>query len=189
MTRSLFITVMLAAFTFAPCMAGGLDTGVVELSLSGSHTGASLSSDGTSLGSASSSDLSTSVGYSVTPVFQILGGLGVSRSSESFKGYEDESRHAVTLIAGMTLNVPMPSDVVPFVGIRVGMISYGGDGYGSSTGYVVPSISGGIRAFVSRSASVNFSLGFTRVTNLGGWEDLTSTSFGASAGVSIYLRP
>ncbi len=187
MLRSLLVTVVLALFLVAPCMAGRLDTGMVELSLSGSHTGASYSYDGTSLGSASSSELSTSVGYSVTPVVQILGGLGVSRGSESPKGYEDESWHAVTLIAGMTLNVPTPSDAVPFVDIRLGMISYGGDGFGGSTGYVLPSISGGVRAFISGSASVNFGVGYTRVTNLGGWEDLVSTSFGASAGVSIYL--
>ncbi len=187
MLRSLLVTVVLALFLVAPCMAGGLDTDVVELSLTGSHTGTSLSYDGTSLGSASVTQVSASLGYSATPVFQLVLGLGVSRGSESPKGYEDESWHAVTVMVGTTMNVPTSTNVVPFLGFGVGMITYGGERYGTTTGYVLPSISGGIRAFVSSSGSVNFSLGYTRVTNLGGWEDLTSTSFGASAGVSVYL--
>ncbi|MBN2185605.1 MAG: outer membrane beta-barrel protein [Candidatus Krumholzibacteriota bacterium] len=165
-----------------------LEEGNIELGISGSHMGASLSFEGEEVTTGSLTTFASEVGYFLSPCIEIAGGVDFSRDSNKIGGLEETSSHYVSLTGSLVFNIPMEGPTIPFVTLGGGFVVYGGDSFGDDTSYLFPSITVGVRLFASSNVSINFEFGYQHHKNIGGWDGLNRSSFIAGIGISAFFR-
>ncbi len=165
-----------------------LESGDIELGISGSHMGASLSFEGEEVTSGSLTTFTGKVGYFLSPFIEIAGGVDFSRDSNKIDDLGKTSSHYVSLTSCLVFNFPMDGPTIPFLTLGGGFVVYGGDSYGENTSYLFPSITGGMRLFASPNVSINFEFGYQHHKNIGGWDGLNRSSFIAGIGISAFFR-
>jgi hypothetical protein len=169
--------------------AGSLPKGTLEVSAYGLFDYSSYSADGDDAGSSTDFTLTGDLGYSVTDLLEVFGGLLIQHSSVDPVGAASVSQTAVGPEAGLTLNFKTSSIVVPYITGAVGLVAYSGDVLDNySTGWMVPFLGAGIRVLVGNSAAFNFGLGYVHNIHATGAEDLTSDSIQVSVGISAFPK-
>lgn len=187
--RVLAIAVIGLGLVVPASQAGSLPKGTLEVAGYGFYDYSSYSADGDDAGSTSDFMLQGQIGYCVTDLIEVFGGLVVNYSSLDPAGAASVSQTAVGPEAGLTLNFKTSSIVVPYVTGAVGLVAYSGDVLDDySTGWMVPFLGGGIRVLIGNSASFNFGLAYVHNVHASGAEDLTSDSIQFSLGISAFPK-
>ena len=173
----------------APSQASDLGKGAIELNPSlafsyNSHSGGYAGLDFTT----TTLDVSGLVGYFVSDMLELDGGLLVSYESVDFSAYGGRtSETAAGLIGGVAINFPSSSNLVPFIRGSVAVQLHSGDLYvDDATTIIAPLLEGGMRVMVGRSASVNFVVGYLHRSNVSGVQDLTANSVTLGVGLSAF---
>jgi hypothetical protein len=168
--------------------AATLEKGTVELQTNASFVHSSYSSSGEHIGNTTLVNVAAGVGYCVSSLFEIDGGLQVVHTSADVEGVGSISATAFGATGGVTLNLPLASEsVVPFVSAGLGVLTFSGDGYSNSeTALTAPYVRAGLRVLVGPMASVNFGLAYAHQTNAEGVKDLDNNQLGLSVGISIF---
>lgn len=189
MKRASFAIVMMILVIGAhPVFAGeqGLYKGDFELSGRFSFNHSSLSADGG--GSASSSDLelSTFGGVFLSDLIQVGGTLFVNYSSADIDNGGSVSGTAFGIGPDLVFNFNNKGPIVPYIDLAIAVAVYSGDVYGDETGYILPSIQGGLRVLIGDSAAANFGVGYAHVSNTGGYDGVTNNAVSLFAGFSVF---
>lgn len=169
----------------APLESSDLGKGAIELnpSLAFAHNSYTYGGDSFDI---TTLDVSGLIGYFVSDMVELGGGLLVSHQTVDFGG-PAESATAAGLIGGVALNFVLSGNVVPFVRGSVGFLSNSGDfSEGTMTTVIAPLLEGGVRLMVGRSASVNFVVGYQHQSNVNGLQDLSRNSVTLGVGVSVF---
>lgn len=168
--------------------AATLEKGTVELQTNAAFVHSSYSFSGDHVGNTTLINLAAGVGYCVSSLFEIDGGLQLTHASFDDDGGGSSSATAFGFTAGVTANLPLSSEsVVPFVGAGLGVLAFSGDApSGSETSVTAPYVRGGLRVLVGNSASVNFGLAYAHQTNAEGVKDLNNNQIGLTVGISIF---
>jgi hypothetical protein len=170
----------------APSAAAPLGKGALEIgpSLAFSHNSYSDVSQSIFFTSLSTSTLDATgfVGYFVTDMVELGGSARVTYQSYDY-GFGSSSSTVAGLTGGITLNFISSGSIVPLLRGSLG-VSWGGP-----ENMLIPSLEGGLRAMVGRSASVNFLVGYQHQTipfSDVGDRSVNSVTFGV--GVSVFPK-
>lgn len=171
------------AFGFAgatPSESAELGKGAIELGPSLAYSHNSFSSDFTT----TTLDVNAFLGYFVSDMVELGGALLVSYQAVDFGGGFDGSTTSAGLTGGVTVNFVSSGNVVPFLRGSVGFLSNSESG--SETTLIAPLLEGGLRVMVGSSASVNFGVGYQRLSNALGVQDETANVVTLGVGVSVF---
>jgi hypothetical protein len=179
---------LIVLVTLVPSLAfaAALEKGTVELSTRFSFSHSSFSFDGTSTGTTTNADLSTSLGYSVSRLVEIQGDVLFNHSSVDPERAESTSGGYFGFAGDIILNFATDSSVIPYLLGGIGVVTYSGDIYGSETSMIMPQLQAGIRLMIKSAASVNFGVGFSHMSNALGVEDVSTNALALGVGVSVF---
>jgi hypothetical protein len=172
----------------APSESSDLGRGAIELNPSLTYSHNSFSGfAGTDL-TTTTVDVSGLIGYFVSDMVELGGGVLVSYESLDYGGPGSAvSATAAGLIGGVALNFPTSGNLVPFVRGSAGFVSNSGDLYvDNATTVIAPLLEGGLRVMVGESASVNFVVGYQHRSNAFGVQNQSVDSVTLGVGVSVY---
>ncbi len=187
-----FLTVSLLALGLAsatPSQSADLGKAAIELNPSLAYSHNSVSGFSGLDFTTTSLDISGLVGYFVSDMVELGGGLLVTYESVDYEGLVGgaQSATAAGLIGGIALNFASSNNVVPFVRGSVGFLSNSGDLYiDNETTVIAPLLEGGLRVMVGRSASVNFVVGYQHRSDVFGVRDQSVNSVTLGVGVSVF---
>jgi len=122
----------------------------------------------------------------LSDLIQIGGTLFVNYSSAEVNNSNSVSGTAFGIGPDIVFNFNNKGPVVPYIDIAVAVAIYSGDIYGEETGYILPSIQGGLRVLIGDSAAANFGVGYAHGTNTGGVDGVNNNSFGLFMGFSVF---
>ena len=188
--RSVAAIVALYVLTLGPGSAGPssaapLGKGALEIgpSLAFSHNSHSGEPTGFFLTSFSTSTLDATgfVGYFVTDMVELGGSARVTYQSYDY-GFGSSSSTVAGMTGGITLNFVSSGSIVPLLRGSLG-VSWGGP-----ENTLIPSLEGGIRAMVGRSASVNFLVGYQHQSSHFDGIDRSVNSVTFGVGVSVFPK-
>lgn len=168
-------------------IAERIEYGSIELAISGSYRSTSVALDGDSYASGSDAGLVASLGFFLSPVLELEGGGSIYRDSYDTDGYESETYYSGGFYGAIKVNIPSDGPMLPFMSFGGGLRSYGGDGYGDDISLIFPRAVGGVRVFLSSTASVNVLVAYTRHSNPGGWSELTRSDVVFGIGMSLFV--
>jgi hypothetical protein len=189
--RAVLVLVILAMVVLvaAPATrAGALPKGTLEVAAYALYDYSSYGYSGADDGSSSDFTLTGQLGYCVTDLIEVFGGLLVQHSSVDPVNVASTSSTAIGPEAGMMLNFANSSIVVPYISGAVGLVSYSGTAASYSTGWMVPFLGAGIRVLVGNSASFNLGVAYVHNINALGISDETSDSIRFSIGISAFPK-
>jgi len=169
--------------------AASMPTGTTELTTRTYFSHVGYSHDGTSLGSATSAQLSLGVGQCVTDLIELYGSVIWNHNSIDPKGESSASASSYGASGSILFNFTTSSSVIPYLQAGVGMLAYSGDGYDDAeTSTLLPVLGGGLRFLVGDSAAFDAGLVYQRMSNAGGVQDLDAGQFYLGLGIAVLLR-
>jgi len=132
-------------------------------------------------------------GYFVIPKLEIEPRLIFSRYSINYKSedFEDWSFTTLGAIFAVAYNFETAGKMVPFVFGGFGFQTYSSDPKPEKdyeTTMILPTVGGGIKAFLTDHGVIRFEAFYERHDKAGGVDKLTSNNFGIRAGVSVFLK-
>ena len=171
----------------APSMAlAALESGTIELGVDAMMLHSSYTYDGEDVATRTDVTLALGLGYCVTNLVELKGGLTFTRASVDPEVGDSSSASAFGALAGVALNFGSDGPVVPYVQGSIGILTYGGDAYEDpEASLILPRVTGGVRFLVGDSASVNCGAFWQRLSNAEGVEDLDASQFGLTIGTSL----
>ena len=168
----------LTTIVVAPCDAGEIGKGSVELALNGAFEHTSIEE-----AKLTNVDLGTRLTYSLTNRFAVGGTVGFSHlSTES--GLDTTS---LGLSADLIVNATTSSSVIPFIQISLGMTTWSGTAYrDAELSATLPFVGAGLRTLMGDHASVNLLAGYRYQKNAFGIKDVNAHDIVVSFGVSVF---
>ena len=144
---------------------------------------------GDPIGSTSSLQLNSGLGYCVSDQVELYGGLIFQRDTNSPENYSSYSATAYGISGQIIVHIPSTGNAIPFVKGGFGVLKYSGDYYDTkSMAKIFPSVGGGLRFLVGDAASIDTSLTYNHVTDYMGEDDLTANQVYFGVGVSLLFN-
>lgn len=185
--RMISLIMLAALLVVTSASAASLDKGTVEISYRFGFDHSSYSFDGVDAGSATTVELNGNVGYCITDLIELQGGLLYQHSSLDPEGGESTSGSLYGITGSLVFNFKTSGNYVPYILAGLGVVGYDGDDYeDASSSLVLPQLAAGIRLMIKDAAAADFGVGYTHLTNAGGVEDLAANSLMMQIGISIF---
>ena len=176
-SRTLLVTLVLAAAAAAPAGADQVARGSIELSPTVSFSHENLKREGYGgVDNFTQLTFMPTIGFCVSTHYEVGGGAIIRH--QDVNGSKQTS---VGALASLTYNFARSQRLVPFATLGFGALFNGGFSF-SEPAVLAPSMAGGLRVLVGDAASVNFSLGYQRERN----DHERQNRILAGVGVSIF---
>ncbi|MBN1826043.1 MAG: outer membrane beta-barrel protein [Candidatus Eisenbacteria bacterium] len=195
------VPILLAALlaTSVTVAASSLNGGTVELRARGSFVHHTFDGGNDVEQTANVASLNCDLGYFLTSMVEVAGGVIYEHSSVEWTGPNQETKDTdsrIGLMGQLILNFPSSGAIVPFVGGGAGFLSLDSKFENTTTGYedegdyekiyILPRVEGGIRVLVGDSASINIAGFYEHRKNDEGIEDADADNMGVSLGITIF---
>jgi hypothetical protein len=127
-------------------------------------------------------DLSVGMGYFIDSRIEIAGDLLIDHTS-----VDDVSLTQFGLMGSGYYHFATSGNVIPFVGLGLGFVNYGGDGP-DDTEFIIPEIVGGVRFPFEDVVSMNAVAGYRHRSTAFGIDDAGGHEFFLGFGFSVFLK-